>query len=144
MKDLLQSISDDVKDIFNHDIETNKTYSVPGRNDQNLTFGRNQIKKGKLIETCVLFIDIRNSTSMSRTLKNDKAKLGKIYSAFIDAMASIADKYGYVRNIIGDRVMVVFEPSNCYVDAVNCAVVMHTTAVKILKNTVDWKALKQV
>ncbi len=133
MKDFLQSIADEVKDIFDHEIETSKAYVVPGRNDPALTFGKNQVKKGKLIETCVLFIDIRNSTAMSRALKRDKAKLGKIYSAFIDAMATIADKYGYVRNIIGDRVMVVFEPGNCYVDAVNCAVTMYTVATRILK-----------
>ncbi len=133
MKDFLQSIADDVNEIFTHEIETPKTYGVPGRSDRELTFGRNQIKKGKLISTCVLFIDIRNSTVISKKLKNDKAKLGKIYSAFVDAMATIADRYGYVRNIIGDRVMVVFEPSNCFVDAINCAVTMHTVAVRILK-----------
>ncbi|HPH37335.1 MAG TPA: adenylate/guanylate cyclase domain-containing protein, partial [Sediminibacterium sp.] len=133
MKELLQSIADDVKDIFTHEIETTKTYGVPGRNDPGLTFGRNQVKKGKLIETCVLFIDIRNSTQMSRNLKRDKAKLGKIYSAFIDAMASIADQYGYVRNIIGDRVMVVFEPNNCCIDAVDCAIMMYTVATRIIK-----------
>jgi adenylate cyclase len=133
MKEYLQSIADDAKDIFEHEIETTKAYAVPGRYDPGLTFGRDQLKKGKLIETCVLFIDIRNSTLMSRNLKKDKAKLGKIYSAFVDAMASIADKYGYVRNIIGDRVMVVFEPGNCFVDAVNCAVMMYTVATRILK-----------
>lgn len=133
MKEFLQTIADDVKDIFEHEIETTKAYAVPSRNDAGLTFGRDQVKKGKLIETCVLFIDIRNSTIMSRNLKKDKARLGKIYSAFVDAMVSIADRYGYVRNIIGDRVMVVFEPSNCFVDAINCAAMMYTVANKILK-----------
>lgn len=133
MKDFLQSIADDINEIFSHEIETSQTYGVPGRSDRELTFGRNQIKKGKIINTCVLFIDIRNSTLISKKLKNNKAQLGKIYSAFVDAMATIADRYGYVRNIIGDRVMVVFEPSNCFVDAVNCAVTMHTVAVRILK-----------
>jgi len=133
MKDFLQSIADDAKDIFEHDIETTKAYAVPGRNDPGLTFGRDQVKKGKLIETCILFIDIRNSTLMSRNLKNDKARLGKVYAAFIDAMASIADRYGYVRNIIGDRVMVVFEPGTCFLDAVNCAAMMYTVATRILK-----------
>lgn len=133
MKDYLQSIADEVKDIFSHDIETSKTFVVPGRDDVGLTFGRNQIKKGKLIETCVLFIDIRNSTIISKNLKKDKAKLGKIYSAFIHAMVSIADKYGYVRNIIGDRVMVVFEPNNCFIDSINCAATMYSVSYGILK-----------
>lgn len=133
MKEFIQSIADDVKDIFTHDIETTKTYIVPGRNDPGLTFGYNQVKRGKFIETCVLFIDIRNSTIISRRLKKDKIKLGKIYSAFVDAMTSIADRYGYVRNIIGDRVMVVFEPSNCFTGAVNCAAMMYTTSQWILR-----------
>jgi adenylate cyclase len=133
MKEFLESIAAEVKDIFDHDIETTKAYVVPGRDDATLTFGRNQVKKGKLIETCVLFIDIRNSTKLSRQLKKDKVQLGKIYSAFIDAMTTIADRYGFVRNIIGDRVMVVFEPANCFVDAMNCAVTMYTVANRILK-----------
>jgi class 3 adenylate cyclase len=133
MKEFLQCLADGAKDIFDHDIESSKTFHVPGRDDPGLTFGRNQVKRGKLIETCVLFIDIRNSTAMSRSLKRDKAKLGKIYSAFVDAMVSIADRYGYVRNIIGDRVMVVFEPENCFIDAVNCAAMMYTVGTRILK-----------
>ena len=59
-------------------------------------------------------------------------KLGKIYSSFIYAMTSIADEYGYVRNIVGDRVMVVFEPKDCFVNAINCAAVMHSVATRIL------------
>ncbi len=134
MKDYLQYIAEEVKDIFDHDITTAKTFFVPGREDSGLTFGFNQIKKGKTLETCVLFIDIRNSTQMSRNLSRDKAKLGKIYAAFIYAMVKIADKYGYVRNIIGDRVMVVFEPGQCFEDSVNCAVTMYTVATKIIKH----------
>jgi hypothetical protein len=48
-------------------------------------------------------------------------------------MVTIADRYGYVRNIIGDRVMVVFEPNNCFVNAIECAVTMYTVAIRILK-----------
>lgn len=133
MKDYLQYIAEEVKDIFAHDITTVKTYYVPGRDDAGLTFSANQVKKGKILETCVLFIDIRNSTQMSSSLKRDKAKLGKIYTAFIHAMVKIADRYGYVRNIIGDRVMVVFEPEQCFENAINCAVTMYTVATKIIK-----------
>lgn len=133
MKEFLQSIVAEVKEIFDHNIETTKAYVVPTRDDAGLTFGKDQVKRGKLIETCVLFIDIRNSTLISRNLKKDKAKLGKLYSAFIHAMVIIADRYGYVRNIIGDRVMVVFEPNGCFTNAVECAATMYTTAYAILK-----------
>lgn len=136
MEEFLISINQDIKDIFDHNIETTKAYVVPTRNDPTLTFPIGADKKGKLIETCVLMIDIRNSTKISRNLKNDKIRLGKIYSAFIYAMATIADEFGYVRNIVGDRIMVVFEPGDCFSQAVNCAALMNTVARRILKKHV--------
>lgn len=132
MEDFLQQLNKDIEDIFKYKIETPNAYVVPTRNDSNLTFQIGADKKGKLLETCVLMIDIRNSTKISRQLRKDKVKLGKIYSAFIYAMTSIADEYGYVRNIVGDRIMVVFEPQDCFTNAINCAAVMYTVATKIL------------
>jgi len=133
MEELLQSIADEIKDIFDTDIETTQTATVPTRNDATLTFSRGITKKGKLLETCVLFIDIRNSTRISKRLKADKRRLGKIYSAFVHAMSRIADEYGFVRNIIGDRVMVVFDAEDCYARAVKCAILMYTVSMKMLK-----------
>jgi len=132
MENFLNEINQDIKDIFQYNIETSNAYVVPTRHDVNLTFPIGADKKGKLIETCVLMVDIRNSTKISRRLKKDKLRLGKIYSAFIYAMTRIADEYGYVRNIIGDRIMVVFEPKNCFIDALNCAAVMYTVGSRIL------------
>ncbi len=132
MEDFLNQLNQDIKNIFQFDIETPKAYVVPTRHDPNLTFPIGAVKKGKLLETCVLMIDIRNSTKISRQLRKDKVKLGKIYSAFIYAMTSIADEYGYVRNIVGDRVMVVFEPKDCFENAINCAAVMYSVATRIL------------
>jgi adenylate cyclase len=136
MEEFLTELIQDIKHIFEYDIETTQAYVVPSRHDQNLTFPLGQAKKGKLLETCVLMIDIRNSTKLSRHLKKDKVKLGKIYSAFIYAMTTIADEYGYVRNIVGDRVMVVFEPKDCFVNAINCAALMYTVATRILAKIV--------
>ncbi|MBK9542610.1 MAG: hypothetical protein IPO49_09900 [Bacteroidetes bacterium] len=56
-----------------------------------------------------------------------------IYSSFIHAMTSIADEFGYVRNIVGDRLMVVFEPNDCFVNAVNCAALMNTVSSRIIQ-----------
>ena len=136
MEDFLKQINQDIKDIFQYNIETTTTYSVPARHDTALTFPIGAEKRGKLLETCVLMIDIRNSTSISRQLIKDKVRLGKIYSAFIYAMADIADEYGYVRNIIGDRLMVVFEPKDCFANAIKCAALMYTVAVKVLSKYV--------
>ena len=132
MEAFLNELTQDIKHIFEYNIEATNAYVVPSRHDPNLTFPLGQDKKGKLLETCVLMIDIRNSTKISRQLKKDKVKLGKIYSAFIYAMTSIADEYGYVRNIVGDRVMVVFEPKDCFTNAINCAALMYTVATRIL------------
>lgn len=136
IKELLGQINQDVKDIFGKSIETTSAYVVPSRDDPGLTFPLGSDKKGKTIKTCVLMVDVRNSTKISKALSNNKIKLGKIYSAFIHAMATVADEYGYVRNIVGDRVMVVFEPKNCYVNALTCAEVMNTVATRILSTHV--------
>ncbi|MCK9421455.1 MAG: adenylate/guanylate cyclase domain-containing protein [Bacteroidales bacterium] len=136
MEEFLNQINQDIKNIFQYNIETTKAYVVPTRNDSTLTFPIGANKQGKVLETCVLMIDMRNSTKISRQLKKDKVRLGKIYLAFIYAMADIADEYGYVRNIIGDRLMVVFEPKDCFAKAINCAAMMYTVATKILSQYV--------
>lgn len=133
MSELLKQINDDVKNIFEKNLEATKAYVVPSRDDQGLTFTLGDDKKGKLIETCVLFVDMRNSTQISNAMRTNKSQLGKIYSAFVHSMTSIADEYGSVRNIVGDRVMVVFDPSTCFTDAVHCAAMMNTVASRILR-----------
>jgi len=142
MEEILKKLNQDIKDIFQYNIETTNAYVVPTRNDNTLTFPIGAVKQGKLLKTCVLMVDIRNSTKISRQLRNDKVKLGKIYSAFIYAMADIADDYGYVRNIIGDRIMVVFEPDKCFENAINCAALMYTVGMKILKQYVAMDEFK--
>lgn len=142
MEGFLQKLNNDITEIFRYNISTSKAYTVPSRDDERLTFSIGAEKQGKLIETCVLMIDIRNSTKISKNLNHDKVFLGKIYSAFIYAMASIADEYGYVRNIIGDRIMVVFEPKDCYKNAINCAAVMYTVGSRILKRHIGIEDFK--
>lgn len=132
MEEYLQQINQDIKDIFQYNILTTKAYTIPTRDDASLTFPIGADKQGKLLETCVLMIDVRNSTKISRRLRRDKVRLGKIYSAFVYAMTNIADKYGFVRNIVGDRIMVVFEPKNCFVNAINCAALVYTVDRRIL------------
>ena len=97
---------------------------VPGLDDTNLTYGNGEEKKGIVINTCVLFVDIRNSVQLTK----DKQirTMGKIYSVFIHCILLAAQQEGgYVRNIIGDRVMVVFPPENCYTKAVECAITIN-------------------
>lgn len=133
MELFLQNVNNDVKDIINTDFEFNLTDTtlVPNDDDPGLTFENGQAKKGKKLKTCVLFIDIRNSTVLSTTHKPQT--MGKLYTAFTKAMIYAAEEHnGVVRNIIGDRVMIVFPEKNCFTNAVNCAISMNTIASKII------------
>lgn len=139
-KDNLQEISDGIKDIFStqftFDVECSK---VPHYNDAGFTFESGQTKKGKTIETCVLYVDIRNSVALNRN--NTKETMGKLYTSFIKSVLWCADYHGgSVRNIIGDRVMIVFPPKNCFTTAVDCAVSINTVTNRIMpKRFKDFK-----
>ncbi len=88
---------------------------------------------GKAIESAVLYVDIRNSTSITDRHNDEVA--AKIYKAFLSAMVSIA-RYqgrGHVRGFAGDRIMVIFDNDFPAVDrAVDCAVWMQSTVEQVL------------
>lgn len=60
--------------------------------------------------------------------------MAKIYSAFARGVL-MAARYegGFVRNVIGDRIMVVFPENDCYTKAVNCAFTINHVATLINK-----------
>ncbi len=98
------------------------------------------IKKGKKIKTCVLFVDIRNSVAL--TEKHNTQTMGRIYTAFTKAVLKVARHHnGHTRNIIGDRVMVVFPAKNCFTNAVKSAISTNHIASQIInkKFAVDFK-----
>ncbi len=135
IKDLLDSLDDEIKTIHSSDfkIEVIETKYVPNDNDSSLTFENfdTKKKKVKMIETCVLYIDIRKSTNLN--LQHYPHTMAKLYSSFIRTMIKAAEYYsGKIRNIIGDRVMVVFDTDACYSNAVNTAVLMNTISQKII------------
>jgi len=132
---LLDTLEDEIEIIHNSnfEIEITETKYVPNFDDSNLTFENFDTKKKKVktIETCVLFIDIRKSTSLN--LKHYPQTMAKLYSSFIRGMIKAAEYYnGKIRNIIGDRIMVVFDSYNCYTNAVNTAILMNTISQKII------------
>lgn len=105
---------------------------VPGLDDKNLTYGNGEEKKGIEINTCVLFVDIRNSVQLTKD--KQVRTMGKIYSVFAHCVLLAAqNEGGYVRNIIGDRVMVVFPPEDCFKKAVYCAITINHIASLINK-----------
>ena len=105
---------------------------VPGLDDSNLTYGNGQEKKSIEINTCVLFVDIRNSVHLTRD-KQDRT-MGRLYSVFAHCVLLAAqEEGGFVRNIIGDRVMIIFPPDKCYTKAVHCAITINHIAMLIDK-----------
>ncbi len=118
---LLDEIETDIRDIKSQIFDYNSTNDVPSVKDGSLTFESGEAKYGKIINTCVLFVDIRNSVELNR--KHQTQTMGRIYTAFVKSVLRIAKCHkGKVRNIIGDRVMVVFPSKNCFTNAVDCAI----------------------
>ncbi|MFK2043899.1 adenylate/guanylate cyclase domain-containing protein [Bacteroides fragilis] len=118
---IIEEINADIIDIKSKGFKYITTNQVPSRHDVALTFERNEDKVGKEINTCVLYVDIRNSVELNK--KHHTHTMGRIYSIFSKSILKLAKHHnGSVRNIIGDRVMVVFPCDNCFSNAVNCAI----------------------
>jgi class 3 adenylate cyclase len=135
MTDLRDELCDEVGTILASDFEiiTRNTNVVPHSGDGAITFPNldAKVQACKVIDTCVLYVDIRRSTELSITHK--AATVAKLYSAFVRAMTKCARHYGgHVRGIIGDRVMVIFDCDDCFGKAVRCAVLMNATAKYVI------------
>lgn len=131
IKKIIQEIDADIKDIIRTEFSYTSTSYVPNLDDSALTFGNGEEKKAKVVNTCVLFVDIRGSVALTK--KHHNKTMGRLYSAFAKAVLKAAHHHsGYVRNIIGDRVMVVFPSSNCYKKAVHCAITINHLCTKII------------
>lgn len=131
VKDFMNQVSADVDDIMQKDFTFTHVSEVPQVDDANLTYESGKDKRGEEINTCVLFVDIRNSVALNNESKTKT--MGRIYTAFTKSVISAADKCGgQVRNIIGDRVMVVFPEADCYKNAVECAITINHIAQKII------------
>lgn len=139
LKDFLQRLDDEVATVLDStfEVEIIETNFVPSFDDPNITYDNldTQKKKCKLLESCVLYVDIRDSAKISAA-KQPKT-LAKMYSSFVRSMIECARYYGgHVRNIIGDRVMVVFDKEDCFKKAADTAVLMNTVSQYILKKRV--------
>jgi adenylate cyclase len=145
LKEFFKEIDNEVSAIVApaFEIEVIETDYVPNFDDPNITYDNldGNTKKCKLLETCVLYVDIRGSAQISAN-KQPKT-LAKMYSSFVRSMIQCARYYGgHVRNIIGDRVMVVFDKENCYKNAVDTAILMNSVSQHILNKrikSIDFK-----
>lgn len=135
IKELKDEIVDEVGTILasNFRIDVTKTDTVPHSSDAAITFPNLDAKRqgAKLIDTCVLYIDIRRSTELNFTHK--PITVARLYSAFVRAMTRCARYHkGHIRGIIGDRVMVIFDRQNAFVYAVECALSMNSVAQYVI------------
>jgi adenylate cyclase len=135
VKDIKDATTEEIATILGSDfsIEVSNTGSVPHAGDPGITFPNldDGYQRCKLIETAVLYIDLRRSTQLN--LEHKPETVAKLYSAFVRAMTRCAQHFGgHVRGIIGDRVMVLFNPSTAFVDAVNTAILMNSVVKYVL------------
>lgn len=127
---------------FEHEIVNTKY--APDVDDPAITYPNfaEKKQKSKRLTSAVLFVDMRGSTAMSFA-NQDMTKLAPIYSAFIRSMGKCAHYYGgKVRNIIGDRVMVVFDQEKCYSNAIETAVLMNSVVQYQLKDRFEGITVK--
>jgi class 3 adenylate cyclase len=122
-------ISDEVSTILgsNFVINITSTNTVPHSDDAVITFPNLDAgSQGvKLIETAVLYVDMRRSTQLS--LRHHPHTVAKLYSAFVRAMTRCAKAFnGEVRGIIGDRVMILFDNAQCYANAIYTAILINS------------------
>lgn len=135
IKDFLLTINDDTKTIISNafTLDLTRANVVPSLDDPGITFADFDTKsqKVKYIETCVLHIDLRHSTKLN--IEQSPLVLAKLYSCFVRGVIKCAEFYsGEVKNIAGDRVMVLFPPDKCFENAVNAAILLHTFSSYIL------------
>lgn len=139
IKEKIQEIDELVTDVLNTGFVYNPTNLVPKRDDTQLTYESGAEKKGKSINTCVLYVDIRNSIQLTIDYPNI---MGQVYTAFTKAVLKIAKNHnGHIRNIIGDRVMIVFPTADCFTNAVDCAISINHIAKYVInpKFNIDFK-----
>ena len=139
LKEFLEEIDAQVAAVVASDfeVEITETRFVPNFDYPNITYDNldNQLKKCKRLESCVLYVDMRDSSKISAE-KRPKT-LAKIYSSFVKSMIAAGLYYqGHVRNIIGDRVMIVFDQEDCFKKAVDTAILMNSISKHILNKRI--------
>jgi len=122
-------VNEEVSTILASDfgISVTSTNYVPHSGDPAITFPNlDASSQGvKVIETTVLYVDMRRSTQLS--LRHHPHTVAKLYSAFVRAMTRCSNVFnGEVRGIIGDRVMMLFDSADCYTNAADTAYLINS------------------
>lgn len=128
-------VSEEVSTILSPDFVINltATNAVPHSDDVAITFPN--LDDGwqgvKVVETTVLYVDMRRSTQLS--LRHHADTVAKLYSAFVRAMTRCAKVFnGEVRGIVGDRVMMLFDNTDCYANSVDTAILINSVCQHVI------------
>ncbi len=114
-------------------INATESFYVPHSDDGAITFPNldDKYQNVKVLETTVLYVDMRRSTELS--LKHKRDTVARLYSAFVRAMTRCAKAFGgEMRGIIGDRVMMLFDQPHCFVNAVDTAVLINSVCQYVI------------
>lgn len=117
---LSRELAAEVAEIVNQPLEVINTKTVPKKADISL-------RGGKKLESAVLYIDMRESTSLTEAHTDEVA--AKMYKVYLEGVVAIARaKYGHVRGFAGDKIMVLFDNENglAVERAIDCAVWMQS------------------
>lgn len=134
---LRADIDDEVSTILAPDfnISITNTAGVPHSVDPSITFPNLDAKSQgtKLLETTVLYVDMRRSTQLS--FQHRRETVAKLYTAFVRAITRAANYFGgEVRGIIGDRVMIIFDQENCFGKAFDTAILINSVCKYIINS----------
>lgn len=145
LEDLRESIEEEMKEILSpeFEIEVTETTTVPSLDDSGITYPNlnTGVQKCKLIETCVLYIDLRKSTDLN--LSHRRETMSKLYSTFLRSVMKASGYYdGKVRNIVGDRVMILFDSDRCYENAYRTAILLNSIVTKLLNKQFTHNVIK--
>lgn len=133
--DFKNEIENDVTSCVSSEMKViiTETNFVPTVDDSAITNPNFETKeqKCKLIETCILYVDMRASTDISNSHR--RTTLSKLYTTFVRSMVKCAEYFGgHVRGIIGDRVMVVFDRDKCFEKALDTAILMNSVTQYVI------------
>jgi adenylate cyclase len=133
LEDLLKECSMRIDSILGMELKVTAAREVP--KTEQVAFS-----EGRLLETAVLFIDMRGSTALSQ--ERYKITISKIYKAFFDVVGKVISwKHGaHIRGFAGDRLMAVFTPGDKSCDsAVDAAIILQTVITKVLNPKLNRK-----
>ncbi|WP_192821032.1 adenylate/guanylate cyclase domain-containing protein [Rufibacter sp. LB8] len=131
-KDVIEEIENWVKELLNPSLPFTPQdgRAVPTIEHQHLTVNAKTDLRAVRINACVMHIDLRDSTKFNELYNPDITS--KVYTAFVRMVLQCASEHnGSVRNIVGDRVMIIFVGDGCFKNSVDCAVSCNSLLEKL-------------